>query len=76
MKGKDAQANKNSVFSDEELAQFDEDALQGFRAQSMLTPESSAMVSNSKNPKGVVLSDGMLVSSRIFKTGIGRREKS
>ena len=76
MKGKDAQTKNDSVFSEEELAQFDGEALQGFRAQSMLTPESSSTVSNAKNPKGVMLSDGTLVSSRMFKTGIGRREKS
>jgi hypothetical protein len=52
MKGKDAQTKNDSVFSEEELAQFDEEALQGFRVQSMLTPESSSTVSNAKNPKG------------------------
>jgi len=75
MKGKDAQTNNNSVFSEQELVQFAEEALQGFRAQSMLTSESSSTVSNTKNPKGVMLSDGTFVSSRIFRTGIGRREK-
>jgi hypothetical protein len=73
MKGNDAQTQNDSVFSEEELAQFDEEALQGFRAQSMLTSESSSMVSNAKDPKGVMLSDGTLVSSRTFRTGIGRR---
>ena len=66
-------SNSGSIFSDEELAQFDEEALQGFREQSKLTPESSVGVSNAKNPKGVLLSDGTLVSSRMFRTGIGRR---
>ena len=66
-------SNTGSIFSDEELAQFDEEALQGFREQSKLTPESSVGVSNAKNPKGVLLSDGTLVSSRMFRTGIGRR---
>jgi hypothetical protein len=73
MKGNDAQTQNDSVFSEEELAQFDEEALEGFRAQSMLTSESSSMVSNAKDPKGVMLSDGTLVSSRTFRTGIGRR---
>ena len=76
MNGKDAHTNNNSVFSNEELAQFDEEALQGFRAQSNLTPESSASVPSAKNPKGIMLRDGTLISSRIFRTGIGRREKS
>ena len=76
MNGKDAHTNNNSVFSNEELAQFDEEALQGFRAQSKLISEYSATVSNANNPKGVMLSDGTLVSSQIFRTGIGRREKS
>ena len=66
-------SNTGSIFSDEELAQFDEEALQGFREQSKLTPESSVGVSNAKNPKGILLSDGTLVSSRMFRTGIGRR---
>jgi hypothetical protein len=74
--GKDAHTNNNSVFSNEELAQFDEEALQGFRTQSKLISEYSATVSNANNPKGVMLSDGTLVSSQIFRTGIGRREKS
>ena len=76
MNGKDAHTNNNSVFSNEELAQFDEEALQGFRTQSKLISEYSATVSNANNPKGVMLSDGTLVSSQIFRTGIGRREKS
>jgi len=66
-------SNSGSIFSDEELAQFDEEALQGFREQSKLTPESSVGSSNAKNPKGVMLRDGTLVSSRMFRTGIGRR---
>ena len=69
-------SNNSSIFSDAELAQFDEEALQGFREQSKLTPESSVDSSNAKNPKGVMLRDGTLVSSRIFRTGIGRRENS
>ena len=66
-------SNNSSIFSDAELAQFAEEALQGFREQSKLTTESSSTISNSKNPKGVLLRDGTLVSSRIFQTGIGRR---
>ena len=66
-------SNTGSIFSDEELAQFDEEALQGFREQSKLTPESSLGISNAKNSKGVMLRDGTLVSSRMFRTGIGRR---
>ena len=66
-------SNNGSIFSDEELAQFDEEALQGFREQSKLTPVFSGGISNAKNPKGVLLRDGTLVSSRIFRTGIGRR---
>ena len=66
-------SNSGSIFSDEELAQFDEEALQGFREQSKLTHESSVGVSNAKNPKGVMLRDGKMVSSRMFRTGIGRR---
>ena len=66
-------SNNSSIFSDAELAQFAEEALLGFREQSKLTPKSSSTISNSKNPKGVLLRDGTLVSSRIFQTGIGRQ---
>ena len=65
--------NSSSIISDAEWAQFAEEALRGFREQSKLTTESSSTISNSKNPKGVLLRDGMLVSSRIFQIGIGRR---
>jgi hypothetical protein len=75
MTGKDANNENDPIFSEEEMTQFREEAMQGFREQSKLTPESSATVSNSKNPKGVLLGDGSLVSSQIFRTGIGRRRE-
>ena len=75
MNGKDANTNNNSVFSSEEFAQFDEEALQGFRTQSKLISEFSATVSNANNPKGVMRKNGTLVSSQIFRTDIGRSEK-
>lgn len=75
MTDKGIKIQNDSVFSEEEMAQFREEAMHGFREQSKLTPESSATVSNAKNPKGVLLGDGTLVSSRIFRTGIGRRRE-